>query len=60
MHGFDFLVPLFISRVRGTHIMVTSDIVFEVLHVPRVNHPDYPGCDRLKTMFKDKDRKSVV
>ena len=34
--------------------MVTSDIVFEVLHVPRVTHPDYPSCDRLRTMSKDK------
>ena len=33
--------------------MVTLDIVFEVLHVPRVAHPDYPGCDRLKTVSKD-------
>ena len=33
--------------------MVILDIVFEVLHVPRVAHPDYPGCDRLKTVSKD-------
>ena len=33
--------------------MVTSDIVSGVLHVPRVAHPDYPSCDRLKTMSKD-------
>ena len=33
--------------------MVTLDIVFEVLHVPRVAHPDYPGCDHLKTVSKD-------
>ena len=34
--------------------MVTSDTVSEVLHVPRVTHPDYPSCDRLRTMSKDK------
>ena len=33
--------------------MVTSDIVSEVLHVPRVTHPDYPSCDRLRTVSKD-------
>ena len=31
----------------------TPDIVSEVLHVPRVAHPDYPGCDHLRTMSKD-------
>lgn len=54
MHGFDYSVPLFITRVRGTRIVVTSDIVSDVLHVPRVTHPDYPDCDRLRTVFKDK------
>ena len=34
--------------------MVTSDIVSEVLHVPRLEHPDYPGCERLRTVSKDK------
>ena len=46
-------VPHFVTRVRGTRIVVTPDIVYEVLHVPRVAHPDYPGCDRLKTVSKD-------
>ena len=53
MHGFDFSVPLFITHVRGTHIVVTLDIVSDVLRVSRVEHLDYPGCDRLKTMSKD-------
>ena len=34
-------------------MVVTSDIVSKVLHAPRVAHPNYLGCDRLKTMFKD-------
>ena len=34
-------------------IVVTPDIVSEVLHVPRVAHPDYPGYNRLRTMSKD-------
>ena len=34
-------------------IVVTLDIVSDVLRVPMVEHPDYPGCDRLKTVSKD-------
>ena len=54
MHGFDISVPYFVTRVRGTLIVVTQNIVSEVLHVPRVAHPDYPGCDCLRTVSKDK------
>ena len=53
MHGFYFSVPLFVIRVRGTCIVVTLDIVSDVLRVLMVEHPDYPGCDRLKTVSKD-------
>ena len=53
MHRFDLLVPLFITRVRGMRIVVTSEIVYNVLRVRRVEHPDYYGCDRLKTVSKD-------
>ena len=53
MHGFDFSIPQFSSCVRGTRIVVTPNIVFDVLHVSRVTHPDYPGCDRLRTVSKD-------
>ena len=45
MHGFDYSVTLFVTRVRGTRIMVTPDIVSEMLNVPRVAHLDYPGCE---------------
>ena len=34
--------------------MVSPDIVSKVLHILGVAHPDYPGCDRLKTMSKEK------
>ena len=54
MHGFDYSVTLFVTRVQGTRIVVTSDIVSDVLHVPRVEHPDYPGRERLRTVSKDK------
>ena len=53
MHGLDSLVPLFHTHVRGMHIIVTLKIVFDVLHVPRVEHPNYPGCERLGTVSKD-------
>ena len=54
MHGFDSSVPPFSTCVRGTSIMVTPNIISEVLHVPTVMHPDYPDSDRLRTMSKDK------
>ena len=34
-------------------MVVTPEIVFEVQHVPRVTHPDYPGYARLRTVSKD-------
>ena len=35
------------------HIVVTLQLVADVLRVPRVDFPDYPTCERLKTMSKD-------
>ena len=54
MHRFDTSIPQFVTRVRGMCIVVTPNIISEVLHVPRVAHPDYPGCDHLRTVSKDK------
>ena len=54
MHRIDISVPHFFSRVQGMRIIVTLEIVSKVLHVPRVTHPDYPGCERLSTVSKDK------
>ena len=53
MHGIDSLVPFFHTRIRGTRIFVTPKLVADVLHVPRVEHPDYPGYERLRTMSID-------
>ena len=53
MHGFDFSVPHFLTRVQGTCIAVTPQIVADVLRVLRVEFPDYPGCERLRTVSKD-------
>ena len=53
MHGFDTSISHFITCIRGMRIVVTPNIVFEVLHVPRVAHPDYPSYDCLRTVSKD-------
>ena len=53
MHGFDYSIPHFITRVQGMPIVVTQDIVSNVLRVPRVVFADYPGCERLRTVSKE-------
>ena len=53
MHRFDYFVPHFTTHIRDTCIVVTPDLIFKVLHVPRVAHPNYPSCDHLKTVSKD-------
>ena len=53
MHGIDTSIPHFFSHIRGTCIVVTPEIVSEVLHVPRVAHLDYLGCERLRIVSKD-------
>ena len=68
MHGFDYFIPQFVTHIRGIRMVVTLHIVSEVLHILRVAHPNYPGCERLRTVSKDElaslfcetDRKSVV
>ena len=54
MHIFDYSIPLFVTRVRGIRMVVTPNIVSKILHVPRVVHPNYPGCECLRTISKDK------
>ena len=53
MHIFDYFASHFITHVRGTCIVVTLDLISEVLHVPRVKFADYPSYDRLRTVSKD-------
>ena len=53
MHGFNYSIPHFITCVRGTRIVVTSNLIFEELQVTKVEFADYLGCDRLQTMSKD-------
>ena len=54
MHGFDYSVPLFVTRVRGTRIVVTLEIVFDVLCVLKVEHPNYPSYEHMRTVSEDK------
>ena len=53
MHKIDRLVPLFFTRVRGTRIPITPQLVADVLQVLRVKFPNYLGCERLRTVSKD-------
>ena len=53
MHAIDTFVPQFATTFRGTRIVVTPDLISEVLHVPRVAHPNYPSCERLRTVSRD-------
>ena len=53
MYGFDYSIPQFSTCVRGIRMVVTLNIVSEVLHVPRVAHSDYPGSEHLRKVSKD-------
>ena len=53
MHGIDQSVPLFFTRVRDTRIPIIPQLVADVLRVPRIEFPDYPSCERLRTMSRD-------
>ena len=53
MYVIDISVPQFTTVFCGTRIVVTSDFVFEVLHVPKVDHADYPSHPRLTSISRD-------
>ena len=53
MHGIDRPVPLFFTRVRGMCIPVISQLVADVLWVPRIEFLDYPSYKRLRTVSRD-------
>ena len=53
MHGIDHSVPLFFTRVRGMRIPITPQLVADVVHVPRIEFPDYPSYERLRTVSRD-------
>ena len=47
MHEIDRLVPFFFTRIQGTRIPITPQLVADVLWVPRIEFPDYPSCEHL-------------
>ena len=53
MHGVYRFVPHFVTHVRGVSIPVTPQLVANVLRVPRIEFPDYPSCECLRTVSKD-------
>ena len=53
MHGIDRLVPLFFTPVRGMRILVTLQLVTDVLRIPRIKFPDYPSCEHMRTVSRD-------
>ena len=53
MHGSDRSVPLFFTRIKVTRIPITPQLVADVLWVPRIEFPNYPSCERLRTVSKD-------
>ena len=52
MHGIDRSASLFFTRVQGTCIPITSQLVADVLRVPRIEFLDYPSCEHLRTVSK--------
>ena len=44
MHCINTSIPKFVATFRGTRIVVTPNLISEILHVSRVAHPNYPGC----------------
>ena len=53
MHGIDSSITLFFTHVRGTRIPITPQLVTDVLRVPRIEFPDYPSCEHLRTVSRD-------
>ena len=53
MHEIDRSVPLFFTRVRGTRIPITPQLVVDVFRVPRIEFPNYPSYECLRTMSRD-------
>ena len=49
-------IPQFVTQIQGTRIVVTLEIISEILHVPQVLHPDYAVCPRLRIVSKDELR----
>ena len=53
MHAINTSVPRFTTVFRGRHIIITPEFIFNVLHIPRVDRPDYPSHCRLSSVSQD-------
>ena len=53
MHAINTSVPQITTVFCGTCIIVTPDFISEVLHVPRVDRPDYPSHPHLTSISRD-------
>ena len=53
IHRIDTSVPQFARTFQGRSIVVTLNLISEVLHVLWVALPDYPNYDRLQIMSRD-------
>jgi len=53
IHAINTSIPLFTMVFRGTCIVVTSELISEVPHIPRLAHPDYPSHPRLRSISRD-------
>ena len=54
MHAIVTSIPWFTTIFRGTRIIVIPELIFEVLHVPRLDRPDYPSHRHLSSISRDK------
>ena len=43
IHDIDTSIPQFAMTFRNARIVVTSNLISEILHVLRVSHLDYPS-----------------
>ena len=53
MHAINNPVPRFTMVFWGKRIVVTPELIFEVLCVPRVDCPDYPSHHRFSSISRD-------
>ena len=53
MHEINRSVPFFFTCVQGMRIPITPQLVVDVHRVLRIKFPNYPGCERLRTVSRD-------
>ena len=53
MHAINTSVFRFTTVFQGTRIVVTPNLIFEVLHVPRADCPNYPSHCHLSSISRE-------